>query len=417
VADLQFFENFLKNKQFIPEKLHTYYLHWVARFLTHCGHRKVEANDEEQIEPFLHELAKTKEEWQVKQAREALRLFLFAQTQAAAGDTALFRATNDPDQGWKLVATKMTEALRLRHRSIRTEKTYLQWLRSFYGFLDGKMPTEIDSQDVKRFLSHLAVERNIAASTQNQAFSALLFLFRHVLDRELAELADTVRAKPTRKLPVVLAKPQIMQIFALLDGVYLLMARLIYGCGLRVQECVSLRVKDLDFAKSCITIRSGKGDKDRLTMMPESIKNSLLAYLDQPRQLFDQDAVEKNSQGVWLPNALDRKYPNAGKEWGWFWLFPAPKLAIDPRSGRTIRHHLHVSNLQRQFKDAVRATKVPLNASVHSLRHSFATHLLERGHDIRTIQELLGHANLQTTMIYTHVVGKNILGVTSPLDD
>lgn len=411
------FEDFLKKKRFIQEKHLPYYLHWIDRFLTFCEQHQVASNDDNQIEPFLHHLAKTKEEWQVEQAGEALRLFLFFQAQSTADDSPPAPEHPESEQAWRQVASQMTEALRLRHRSIRTEKAYLQWLRAFYGFLAGKSPAEIDSRDVKRFLSHLAVERNIAASTQNQAFNALLFLFRHVLDREFDNLADTVRAKTKRKLPVVLSRPQVQQIFSRLDGVYLLMARLIYGCGLRVQECVSLRIQDIDLAGSSLTVRSGKGDKDRLTMLPEAVKAPLLTHLDQVRNLYEQDREEGISQGVWLPNALERKYPNAPREWGWFWIFPSANLSVDPRSGRTLRHHLHASTIQRRFKEAVRATGLPKNASVHSLRHSFATHLLERGHDIRTIQELLGHANLQTTMIYTHVAGKNILGVKSPLDD
>jgi integron integrase len=279
-----------------------------------------------------------------------------------------------------------------------------------------KKVAEINKDDVQNFLSRLAVEKNVAASTQNQAFSALLFFFRHVLGRDLDDLNDTVRATKTRKLPVVLSKGEIQKIFSFLSGQYLLMARLIYGCGLRVQECLSLRVKDLDFEQSSLTVRSGKGDKDRMTVLPESIKNELLAHLAMVEKIFRRDAAYDRSGGVWLPRALGRKYPNAAKEWGWFWLFPASKVSVDPRTGEKQRHHLHVTSLQRQFKKAVRLTEIPKNASVHSLRHSFATHLLERGYDIRTIQELLGHANLQTTMIYTHVAGKNILGVTSPLD-
>lgn len=262
----------------------------------------------------------------------------------------------------------------------------------------------------------MALERKVAASTQNQAFNALLFLFRNVLDRELVDVSETVRAKTRRKLPVVLKKDEINRIFGKLSGIYLLMARLIYGGGLRVQECISLRVKDIDFERSALTVRSGKGDKDRITVLPESLKNDLLAHLLTVKKVYEQDFSHADAEGVSLPHALERKYPNAGKEWGWFWVFPAAALSDDPRSGKRRRHHVHVTNLQRRFKEAVRAADITPNASVHSLRHSFATHLLEKGYDIRTIQELLGHSNLQTTMIYTHVAGKNILGVSSPLD-
>jgi integron integrase len=309
----------------------------------------------------------------------------------------------------------MQEALRLRHRATSTEKTYMKWLRSFYTFVAGKNPGDINSQDVKNFMSHLAVSQNVSASTQNQAFNAMLFLFRNVLDRPLADIAETVRARKRRRLPVVLKKKEINAILEHLPPLHQLMARLIYGCGLRVQECLSLRIKDLDFEQGSLTVRSGKGDKDRLTVLPESLKNNLQGQIMRARELFDHDR-KHGALGVFLPNALERKYPNAGKEWGWFWVFPAPTQSLDPRSKIYRRHHIHVTCLQRSFKQGVRAAGVTSNASVHSLRHSFATHLLERGHDIRTIQELLGHSSIQTTMIYTHVAGKNILGVTSPLD-
>jgi integron integrase len=353
--------------------------------------------------------------WQVKQAREAIRLFLFhhSRVEPQAADTAAALAAKF---SWQQATNQMREALRLRHRSLRTEKSYLQWLRAFQRFINNKPPGEITSLEVKSFLSHLAVDKNVSASTQNQAFNALLFLFRHVLDRDLNEISETVRAKASRRLPVVLSRQEVQQLLAELSGVYRLMAKLIYGCGLRIQECLELRTKDIDFERGTLTVRSGKGDKDRVTMLPESLKKELLLHLTQVRQLFDRDFQRSEAEGVALPHALERKYPNAGKEWGWFWVFPAAGLSDDPRSGKHRRHHLHVTNLQRAFKEAARRTGITAAASVHSLRHSFATHLLERGYDIRTIQELLGHTNLQTTMIYTHAAGKNILGVTSPLD-
>jgi len=316
---------------------------------------------------------------------------------------------------WTIVETKMREALRLRHRSIRTERSYVGWVRAFAETCN-RPPEAVDSSDVRRFLSYLAVERKVAPSTQNQAFHALLFLFRHVLERgDLKDVANTVRARPKSRLPVVFSPEEIRRIFAELDGVHLLMARLIYGCGLRLQECLRLRVKDIDFTRGCIVVRSGKGDKDRLTVLPETLRADLQAHLQKIRPLYEKDR-ETGTDGVWLPLALDRKYPGATREWAWFWVFPASSPSIDPRTGRTRRHHMHPSTLQRRFKRAVQAAGITKNGSVHSLRHSFATHLLARGYDVRTLQELLGHARLETTMIYTHVTGKNILGVSSPLD-
>jgi len=415
MADLKDFEKYLSEKQLVVEKYLSYYIHWVSRFLQHCENQNSSHNDEGQVKKFLHLLAKSKEDWQIGQAREAIRIFLFYISRDKLRDAVLAEDL-DSDTAWARVAQQMRESMRLRHRSIRTEKSYMQWIRSFYAYLKGKKPSEITSTDVKSYLSHLAVERKVAASTQNQAFSAILFLFRNVLDQELSEVSDTVRAKSRRKLPVVLTRQEINKIFDQLRGVNLLMAKLIYGCGLRVQECIGLRIKDIDFEKSTAIVRSGKGDKDRVTVLPESLKNDLHAHLLEVRKVFDRDILQAETKGVWMPNALERKYPNAGKEWGWFWLFPSNSLSVDPHSGIQRRHHLHVSSLQRQFKKAVKEAGIIRNASVHSLRHSFATHLLESGYDIRTIQELLGHSNLQTTMIYTHVAGRNILGVASPLD-
>ncbi|MHB8988573.1 MAG: integron integrase [Deltaproteobacteria bacterium] len=414
MTSLHDFEAYLTDRRLVQKKQLPYFLRWVANYLSFCEKSASVPSNEGQVQDFLQFMGKNKEEWQVKQAREAIRLFLFHLSRTgpeANGATASSSAAS-----WQEAATLMREALRLRHRSLRTEKSYLQWLRVFRGFLAGKPPLEIDSSDVKRFLSYLAVEKTVSSSTQNQAFSALLFLFRHVLDRDLTDISETVRAGSKRRLPVVLSRREIQRIFAHLQGVYLLMAKLIYGCGLRIQECADLRTKDLDFERGTLTVRSGKGDKDRVTVLPESLKNDLLRHLDEARLIFDQDFRDGKGEGVALPDALARKYPNAGREWAWFWVFPAPTLSDDPRSGKHRRHHIHISNLQRSFKGAARQAGVERNASVHSLRHSFATHLLEKGYDIRTIQNLLGHSNLQTTMIYTHVAGKNLLGVTSPLD-
>lgn len=411
---LRGYQQFIEGKNLVAGKKLPFYIHWVSSFITYCRQLECSPAEDSRIAPFLTLLAKTKEDWQVSQAREALRLYHFYLAKATNASDVNCSET-DAASAWKGVAQQMQEALRLRHRSIRTENSYMTWLRSFYTFVQGKPPAAINSQDVKNFMSHLAVSRKVSASTQNQAFSAMLFLFRNVFDCPLDEIAEAVRATRRRRLPVVLNQNEINAILAHLAPLYRLMARLIYGCGLRVGECINLRVKDLDFEQGSLTVRSGKGDKDRLTVLPESLKNDLQEQLMQARELFDRDR-EKRANGVCLPDALERKYPNAGKEWGWFWVFPAPNNSDDPRSGIYRRHHIHITNLQRAFKQAVRAAGITRPASLHSLRHSFATHLLARGHDIRTIQELLGHSNVQTTMIYTHVAGKNILGVTSPLD-
>ncbi|MBW2604753.1 MAG: integron integrase [Deltaproteobacteria bacterium] len=308
----------------------------------------------------------------------------------------------------------MKNMLRLKHLSFRTEQTYLGWVKRFYRFLNGQSPHRLDSKHVKDYMTHLAVDRSVAASTQNQAFNAILFMFRHVLDKPINDISKAIRAKKKRRLPVVLTKPEINYLFEQMSGTNLLMAKIIYGCGLRLRECMNLRIKDIDFSRMAVTVR-GKGDKDRETVLPSIIKDTLRNHIESVRKIHEIDR-ENGLSGVKLPGALERKLPNAGKEWIWFWVFPSIKISLGPRTGIVRRHHVHSSNLQKQVKRAARKAKIPKRVTVHSLRHSFATHLLENGQDIRTIQDLLGHSSLQTTMIYTHVVSKNKLGVISPLD-
>ena len=309
----------------------------------------------------------------------------------------------------------MVRALRLRHRSYRTEQSYLQWLKRFGAYLGFKEPRSVNQQDLEHFLSHLAVDRKVSATTQRVAFNALLFLFRHVLIKEISGLDGAVRARIPRRLPVVLSRQEVLRIFDQMEGTARLMAGIIYGGGLRLQECLQLRVKDVDFERGCLTIRSGKGDKDRQTLLPESLKNDLQRHLLRVRELHEEDR-RNQVEGVWLPNALERKYPNAGKEWAWFWVFPSRKLSIDPVSKIIRRHFLYPTVLGKAFRQAVQRADIAKRATIHTLRHSFATHLLEGGCDIRTVQELLGHSNVDTTMIYTHVAKKNVLGVRSPMD-
>ncbi len=259
------------------------------------------------------------------------------------------------------------------------------------------------------------MERNVSKATQRQAFNALLMFYRHVIEVPITSLSDVVPSARQRKLPVVLSRDEVHRIFSFLEGDTLIAAKLMYGCGLRLAECLSLRIKDLDFEKGMITVRSGKGDKDRVTILPDTMKKTLLAHLERIRELHDQDKIS-GLPGVALPDALEKKYPNGGQEWGWFWIFPSMRLSSDPRSGIQRRFHMYPTTVQKSFHSAVLRADIPKRASVHTLRHSFATHLLEVGYDIRTIQTLLGHSNVSTTMIYTHVAGTNMLGVISPMD-
>jgi integron integrase len=405
------FKNFLLKNKLVSPKRVSFYLHWVSSCLKSADSKTGDQIPDEKITAFLSKLSSKKEQWQVNQAQYAIQLYLYftsAQSQITKNGT-------DTDLQWKNIAKATTNALRLKHRSMSTEKTYLYWLRLFYKYLQGKSPFELADDDLRNFMSYLAVERKVAASTQNQAFNAILFVYRHVLDRDVDQVTHAVRAKKKRRLPVVLSKEEIFSIFSFMQGVPLLMAKLIYGCGLRVQECCKLRIQDVYFDKSLLTVRGAKGDKDRMTVLPQSLHQPIQEHTEKVKELYDTDR-QADTNGVWLPNALERKYPNAGKEWNWQWLFPSRNLSVDPRSKTVRRHHLHASSIQKQFKIAVTKAKISKRATVHSLRHSFATHLVEQGYDIRTIQELLGHANLQTTMIYTHVAGRDILGVKSPLD-
>ncbi len=310
---------------------------------------------------------------------------------------------------------QVRDLIRVKHYSIRTETLYLQWIKRFILFHDKKHPRDMGAPEVEAFLTHLAVVGHVSASTQNQALSALLFLYREVLGVELPWLDNVTRAKLPQRLPVVLTREEVRAVLDRMIGTYGLMATLLYGTGMRLMECVRLRVKDVDFGRGEIVIREGKGTKDRMTMLPESVVPALQAHLQKRRTLFEDDA-RAGMAAVYLPDALAVKYPHAPSEWGWQYIFPAGSYSVDPRSGAERRHHVDEKLLQRAMKKAVQAAGLAKPATPHTLRHSFATHLLERGQDIRTIQELLGHKDVATTMIYTHVLNKGGRGVVSPLD-
>jgi integron integrase len=305
--------------------------------------------------------------------------------------------------------------IRVKHYSIRTEDQYAFWVRRFILFHGKRHPREMGAPEVEAFLSDLAVNGRVSASTQNQALSALLFLYREVLAIDLPWLNNVTRAKPSKHLPVVLTPAEVRAVLDRMDGVYGLMARLLYGTGMRLMECVRLRVKDVDFGRGEILVRDGKGAKDRVTMLPSVLTAPLQEHLARRRTIFEDDLRDGRAE-VWLPDALGKKYPNAATEWGWQYIFCSGSHSVDPRSGRVRRHHVDEKLLQRAMKKAVVAARLSKPATPHTLRHSFATHLLEGGYDIRTVQELLGHAEVSTTMIYTHVLNKGGRGVVSPLD-
>ena len=310
---------------------------------------------------------------------------------------------------------RVRHACRVRHFSLRTEDAYAAWVERFIRFHGIRHPQEMAEPEVNAFLTHLAVERNVSASTQNQALAALLFLYEHVLDRPLDRIDGVVRANRPRRLPVVLTRSEVRRVLAELDGTYRLMGELMYGAGLRLLECLRLRVKDLDFERGEITVREGKGDKDRVTMLPGVVRPRLLAHLERVRELHRKDLAAGYGR-VYLPHALDRKLPEAAAEFRWQYVFPSAKLSVDPRSGVKRRHHAHETAISKAITEGVRRSGITKRATSHSFRHSFATHLIEAGSDIRTVQELLGHEDVSTTMIYTHVLNKGGHGVKSPLD-
>jgi len=394
-----------------PKKIH-YYVKWVQQLYQYF-HKPFEADlTDQDIGDFLTQLSKHCKQWQVEQAGEAIQLFFFFRRRRSI---TLENPDSSSKEKWKLNADDMVRMIRLKQLSPNTERTYLTWLRSYFRFVNAKPPEELNSTDVQDFLTHLAADRHVSPSTQNQAFNAILFFYRFILEKDIEDLNSTVRPRRKKRLPVVLTQNEVGEVIKQMKGVSQLMARMIYGGGLRLQECLNLRVKDIDFQRNRLLILFGKGGKDRETLLPGAIREDLHRHLQWVWSLYLQDR-ENDIPGVYLPYALERKYPNAGKEWKWQWVFPSQALSMDPRTKIIRRHHLYPDNLQRNLRKAVKATSISKRVTVHTLRHSFATHLLENGTDIRTIQELLGHSSLKTTMIYTHVASVNFDGVRSPLD-
>ena len=309
----------------------------------------------------------------------------------------------------------LRERIRLRHYSLRTERTYAEWVKRFIRFHGRRHPRELGAEHVVAFLSSLANEGRVAASTQNQALAAILFLYREVLGLQLEALEGIARARRPKRLPSVLTHDEVRSVLDRMDGVHALMARLMYGTGMRVNECLSLRVKDVELVRGEIIVRHGKGGKDRVTMLPRALVEPMRGQLDRSRAVFESDR-RAGVPGVELPFAYGRKNPGAGRTWPWHWVFPQDALSIDPRSGLRRRHHAYDQTLQRALRRAAWKAGIEKPVSTHTLRHSFATHLMDAGYDIRTVQELLGHKDVSTTMIYTHVLNRGGRGVVSPLD-
>lgn len=429
-----------------------WYVKRAEQFIAAFPNQRIRDLDPNQINDYLKSLGRDSrlEDWQYRQAIDAIRSLLntiqYASVNAIDWQHWLDSATTLSAQHPSIARTtpalsaehfaeragnssfahtirshselfhRLSEAIHVRGMAIRTEKTYLHWVCRFILANDGRSPADMGAAEVSHFLTQLAVKRNVAISTQNVALNALVFLFDHVLERPLGELNEFRRAKRPKRLPVVLSVNEVKALLAELSGIHALIGGLLYGTGMRLMECLTLRVQDIDFERSSITVRRAKGNKDRTLPLPDRLTADLRQHLIEVRSLH-QDDLEKGFGEVFLPDALARKYPNAAREWRWQYVFPSTRLSTDPRTGVIRRHHLHESSVQRAIKGAAHRADITRKASCHTLRHSFATHLLERNQDIRTVQELLGHADVSTTMIYTHVLSRGGVSTSSPLDD
>jgi len=406
------YRKFLLEKQFATEKTAGYMQSWVEQFLHYaCNYRG---------EPFEQVLIRFEdalasqgmvEAWQVKQANDAITLYHFHFRHHDSGAHAIATTA-----GTEEIMQKVHEWMRIKHYSPSTEKSYRHWISRFMHYADQQDGSGgLSINDFTGFISYLAMKRRVSASTQNQAFNALLLLFRDILHVDTTGLPKMVRARQGKHLPAVLSVGEVQKIFAVVEPRYSLMIKLLYGSGMRMGELLRLRIQDIDFDHRLITVHAAKGDKDRTTLLPESLIEPLQQHIQAVKLLYEQDKRE-GFGAVWLPEALARKYPNAATEWSWQFLFPSSQLSRDPEAGVLRRHHVYDKTLQAAMKRAVQKSGISKRASLHTLRHSFATHLLMQGTDIREIQELLGHKSVETTMIYTHVVRELKTNAKSPLD-
>jgi integron integrase len=417
------FQKFLTDKGLASKKHAPFYARWAGKFLAYSNNND-EPDLEKRMEIFLARLMKDQNiaDWQVEQARDALKLYLYHYdgNELSRLDPAMPRIGKNTCLELPQVIMSLRDSIRIKHYAYKTERSYIGWAKRFYEYLSKMKKKDLlkenpSSDNVRDFLSHLALKLKVSSSTQNQAFNALLFLFREVLMAELVDLKKTVRAKRGPKLPVVLSKEEMGQIFNCASGKNLLFLQLLYGTGMRLMELARLRVQDVDFGSNLIFIRSGKGDKDRTTVLPEAIKDRLREHFKEVGALHEKDLKDGYGE-VYLPFALERKYPNADKDFGWQYAFPSAKLSIDPACGKIRRFHMSEKTVQTAMTEAVKKAGIVKHATVHTLRHSFATHLLIDGVNIRNVQELLGHNHVETTMIYTHVI-RDISNVPrSPLD-
>jgi integron integrase len=413
------FQAFLLEKKLAPEKNVFFYALWASKYFIYARKKQINSDEyqENAVIEFIESLKSDSNvsDWQIRQAQDAIRLYYFHYRGLKPNNLSAVKSTDFESELLK----ETQRLIRLKHYSYSTEKTYLQWIKRFIEYMKqtGEKETSaaLASADCKKYLSHLALKEKVSSSTQNQAFNAILFLFRNVLCKDIGDIADTVRAKRGQKLPVVFSVEEVKRLLACLNDRDFLIAGLIYGTGLRLMELARLRVKDIDMDLNMLTVRSGKGDKDRTTILPAAVKEQLKNHLIEVKCLHESDLARGYGE-VHLPDALNRKFPNACKEWAWQYVFPANNISVDPRDGKIRRHHIGDTAIQAMIKKAIKKAAIPKHGSVHTLRHSFATHLLMNGVNIREVQELLGHKNVETTMIYTHVLRDMSHAPKSPLD-
>lgn len=413
------FQKFLFEKKLVPERYVFFYALWASKYFAYARKKQIKSDvyQENAVIEFIESLKSdlNMSDWQIRQAQDALRLYYFHYRGLKSNNLSTVKSTNSTPE----LLAEAKRLIRLKHYSFSTERTYLQWIKRFLEYSQQtskkENSAELDAADCKNFLSYLALKEKVSASTQNQAFNALLFLFRNVLCKEMGDIAQTVRAKRGQKLPVVFSVEEVKRLLAGLNGKDLLITGLLYGAGLRLMELARLRIKDVDMDLNTLIVRSGKGDKDRTTILPTTVKEQLKNHLNEVKRLHESDLSQGHGE-VHLPDALSRKYPKAGRDWAWQYVFPANNLSVDPRTGKIRRHHIGDTAIQEMIKKAIKKAGIPKHATVHTLRHSFATHLLMNGVNIREVQELLGHKNVETTMIYTHVLRDMSNAPKSPLD-
>ena len=405
------YKDYIVVNGFVPEDKAEYYVNWVKNYLRMKISDKISEQDRIQQYRAALQCDENRKDWQIDQAVHAVELYL--NMFLKSGDAQLKLMDAFPDA--KQLFGKFKDIIRLKHYAYRTEQTYLDWIRRYLEYCLSNRYDYSEGTTVKQFLTYLATRREVAASTQNQAFNSLLFFFRYVLEKKLDDIKGTVRAKTKRNIPVVLSVDEIKSLFEQLEGTRRMILELIYGCGLRISELVRLRVQDLDFENGVLRIIDAKGGKDRAVALPQKLLKPLEEHLEKVKELHESDLAIECGE-VYLPPSVANKHPNAAKEWKWQYVFPSKNISVDPRTGKRRRHHILDKSIQDSMKKAVKSAGIVKNATVHTLRHSFATHLLMNGVNIREIQELLGHKNVETTMIYTHVVKELSSAPQSPLD-